>query len=84
MATETKVIVANEYRQISVGLNGVFVNRGVTNAYMLERAEQPTAQEEGDPMVTSKRYSYQLAPNVFVWAKSATGSLNIGVTQNDN
>lgn len=80
MATETKVIVANEYRQISVGLKGVFVNRGAVNGQMLVAETQPAASAEGDPMQVAKRYVYELAGSELVWAKSNGGQTNVGVT----
>lgn len=80
MATETKVIVANEYRQISVGLKGVFVNRGAVNGQMLVAETQPAASAEGDPMLAAKRYVYELAGSELVWAKSNGGQTNVGVT----
>lgn len=47
MATTAVKIVSSEYRQINVGLKGVFVNRGAVNGQMLVAETQPSATTEG-------------------------------------
>ncbi|BCK29976.1 hypothetical protein [Vibrio cholerae] len=84
METVAVKLVDYEYRKINISQGGVFVNRSPVTAYMLERAEQPSVNEEGDPMVPYKRYSYQLGEGFSIWARSVTGSFNVGVTPNDN
>lgn len=84
METTAVKLVDFEYRQVNIGQNGVFVNRSPVTAYMLERAQQPDASEEGDPMVPYKRYTYQLGQGMTIFAKTVTGSFNVGVTPNGN
>ncbi|ELJ8739015.1 hypothetical protein RUK91_003111 [Vibrio cholerae] len=80
MATTAVKIVSSEYRQINVGLKGVFVNRGAGNAQMLVAETQPAVTTEGDPMLAQKRYVYELTGSELVWAKANSGETTVGVT----
>jgi len=80
MSTQSIEIVDYEYRQISIGLKGVFVNRGATNGQMLVAEAKPGNKDEGDPMIASKRYIYELGVGNIVWAKTNSGKTKVGVT----
>ncbi|GLQ73268.1 hypothetical protein [Vibrio penaeicida] len=80
MDTQPVELSTHEYRQISIGLVGSFVNRTLYHVEVVEAATQPSVNVEGDPIVSKRRYHYDLTSGQAIWGKALSGVPTLGVT----
>lgn len=80
LKTENVEVVPGEYRQISVGSKGAFVEKGRAAIVVLVDSVKPDPSKQGDPVEYGKRYGYELTGSSVVWAKSVRNKSLVGVT----